>query len=297
MRSFIFLAVVLQGSALMVSHRFNNQRLHAIRSSNAGSGGVFCSKDDGFGAQLQCKFAAFAWARHNHNICYRHTKFAPGKLHDNGMDADGFVGLKSDADCDSSGTWNIKRPKAVPIEEDVDAFYTPEVRAELRNLYDSAPNEKPELEKGCEVAIHARRGDAVTMRQRHRCNRLIPNTELYDAITLNFAGRKVCIFSEGKPEDFGKIQQLKYVRFILNGKADAAFHNLVMAPELVIAKSSFSYTAGILNQGKVYYIQSFWHEMLSTWTQVKLSPMLWWQSKFCETTDEPTSPDSISDYD
>lgn len=97
------------------------------------------------------------------------------------------------------------------------------------------------------------------------------NDKLYQVITSNFANKKVCVFSEGKPEDFGEVKELDYVKFMLNGQADYPFHNFVMAPELVLAKSSLSYTAALLNQGKVYYVDNLMHSPLSHWTQAKLT--------------------------
>merc|ERR1719263_2293844 len=200
---------------------------------------------------------AFALARHDHG-CYWHKEFvhecqkaAERKspcvgLHDDEMDADGLVGLKSDNKCKPAASSNVKSTSV----QNADAYFTPEVRQELRKMYDAAPNEKPKLED-CQVAVHVRRGDAGKPFNKHHCNRLMPNDKLYQVITSNFANKKVCVFSEGKPEDFGKVKELGYVKFMLNGQTDYPFHNFVMAPELVIAKSSFSYTAALLNQAKL----------------------------------------------
>ena len=46
-----------------------------------------------------------------------------------------------------------------------------------------------------------------------------------------------------------------------------AFHHMVIADVLIMAKSSFSYVAGMYNSNNVYYFD-FWHSPLKTWHNV-----------------------------
>ena len=49
--------------------------------------------------------------------------------------------------------------------------------------------------------------------------------------------------------------------------ASSKFHHLVNANVLVLAKSSFSYLAGLYNQNIVYYID-FWHTPMPNWINI-----------------------------
>ena len=78
----------------------------------------------------------------------------------------------------------------------------------------------------------------------------------------------IVIFSEGKIEDFNELNG-KNISFKLNKSIEETFHSLVSAKILVMAKSSFSYSAAILNSNKIYYI-NFWHKPLKHWKRFHL---------------------------
>ena len=124
----------------------------------------------------------------------------------------------------------------------------------------------PPRKDACEMAVHVRRGDAVAIPKR-----FTPDNVIRDSLEANFGGSAtspvLCIFSEGKIEDFSIHQASSSldIRYYLNGPTLDTFHNLVTVPELVIAKSSFSYSAALLNTGKVYYLEEFWHTPLDHW--------------------------------
>ena len=56
----------------------------------------------------------------------------------------------------------------------------------------------------------------------------------------------------------------------INESIEDTFTSLVLADVLVISKSSYSYIAGILSEGIVYY-QPFWHSPLPNW---KVAPAI-----------------------
>lgn len=260
----------------------------------AGSGSVVCYKDDGFGAQLHCKQAAFAVARRD-GKCYLHKAFVKGGFHTKKMEADEFMAMSSDkvnvnGQACGSSVKRINHPSAAE-KPSADDFYTPAVRAELRKMYWATP--KPALNKECQVAFHVRRGDVSLGSNK---NRYTSNEELLDAINHNFANKTVCIFSEGKEAGFGKLAKNPKVRFHLNGDPMEAFHNLVAAPEMVIAKSSFSWAAGAISSGKVYYIRKFWHAVLGEWSKTKSSASFH-RSLKSEFMIEPAKEGPASDYD
>ena len=75
------------------------------------------------------------------------------------------------------------------------------------------------------------------------------------------------IYSEGKVKDLS-IKDHSRLRFHLNEDLITTFHSLVKAKIFIMAKSSLSYSAGILNENKVYYID-WWHKKLHHWINIK----------------------------
>jgi hypothetical protein len=61
---------------------------------------------------------------------------------------------------------------------------------------------------------------------------------------------------------------VKIFFFELNTNIEKTFHSMVKAKILVIAKSRFSYCAGILNSNKIYYM-IFWHKPLNHWLNIE----------------------------
>jgi len=74
------------------------------------------------------------------------------------------------------------------------------------------------------------------------------------------------IYSEGKRSNFRKFDAPDTV-FHVNESIEDTFTGLVLADALVTSASSFSYTAGILSEGTVYYMP-FWHPPLPGWISI-----------------------------
>jgi len=72
------------------------------------------------------------------------------------------------------------------------------------------------------------------------------------------------IYSQGDIEAFKKIFPEDDIVLHINESIEETFSAMVLADVLVTSRSSFSYTAGILSEGIVYYIP-FWHPPLSNW--------------------------------
>ena len=71
------------------------------------------------------------------------------------------------------------------------------------------------------------------------------------------------IYSQGDVENF-KTFTAPDIVLHLNEELEDTFLAMVVADVLVVAPSSFSYTAGLLSDGTVYYIP-FWHKPLPHW--------------------------------
>lgn len=74
------------------------------------------------------------------------------------------------------------------------------------------------------------------------------------------------IYSQGNIDSFEKFKSNDTV-FHLNEKMEDTFFNLTTSDILVTSKSSFSYMAGLLSDGIVYYIP-FWHPKLKKWKTI-----------------------------
>ena len=74
---------------------------------------------------------------------------------------------------------------------------------------------------------------------------------------------KFAIFSEGSLSDFESLQ-LPDECFYLDYSLDVTFHTMVLSNWLVMAKSSLSYCAAILNPNNIIY-DPFQHAPLENW--------------------------------
>ena len=131
-------------------------------------------------------------------------------------------------------------------------YYTPEVRAELRRVYNASPKPIPQ---NCDTAVHVRRGDAGDGNPRRTSDEQLEKT-LQHFTRKYGANQSICIFSEGDESDFNAFNlthRFPHTRLYLNGGIREAFHSLVVAPRLVMARSSISYAAALLNTEQIFY--------------------------------------------
>lgn len=73
------------------------------------------------------------------------------------------------------------------------------------------------------------------------------------------------IHSQGEYESFGLFGDDPRISLHLNEALNASFVQMVRADVLIIARSSFSYTAGLLQEGEVWAPDSFWHTLPYYW--------------------------------
>ena len=71
------------------------------------------------------------------------------------------------------------------------------------------------------------------------------------------------IYSQGKKENFKDLENTD-VEFHLDEEVTNTFMGLVTADILLLSPSSFSYVAGLLSDGIVYY-KKFWHNKKREW--------------------------------
>ncbi len=138
------------------------------------------------------------------------------------------------------------------------------IQPQLIRKYERTPHSVRSRKGSLFVAVHVRRGDVG---EHYLAERFTDNSTVLHQIdqlsrALASVPHEIHVFSEGCEEDFGEIPDRAVMH--LNGDAFECLHNLITADILVMAKSSFSYTAALLSRGIVIYTP-FWHAPLRQW--------------------------------
>lgn len=213
---------------------------------------------DGFGSQYLAIMSGIAYCE-SMNYEYVHTPFSIVDHGQNPNVLNTFIGIPAG---DTRRGVDITELRADPVHnsEKPSIYYTENIRSRLRAYYFSTA--KPAIPP-TDIVIHIRRGDVGP----HAPDRYTSNTDYVAIIQMlkaTYPNRLITVHSEGYLDDFKELIP-EGVDIRLNDPIAVSFHCMVMANVLVTAKSGFSYTAGILNKNKVYYIP-FWHNPLDDWT-------------------------------
>lgn len=214
---------------------------------------------DGFGAQYQGMMSGYAFCAQIPGYTYVHTPFHEIAHNVDPATANAFIGIPAGV----AAAGPVEKKRFAPHVHSCprpSIFYTNAVIRQLQTWYYSGP--KPVIDE-TDIAIHIRRGDVSAATHPNRMTADAFYVKLIGVFKKVFAGRRITIFSEGTPADFPELATLG-VEFRLNEDALTTFHSLVRAKVLVMAKSSFSYAAAILNENTIYYIP-FWHAPLDSW--------------------------------
>ena len=221
-------------------------------------------KTDGFGAQYQSIMSGIAYCKFK-NYNYIHTPFKKiSQSYNQEESLNKFIGIPI---IDFKDNINIseKFSKTVHYSQNPSNYYTNEVLKILRNYYYSTP--KPSIEN-IDIAIHIRRGDVDFKTHPRRYTSNIHYNKIIKYFNSKYPNYNIVIFSEGSLEDFNKIKG-KNISFRLNENIEKTFHSLVSSKIFVMAKSSFSYSAALLNTNDIYYI-NFWHKPLKHWKIINI---------------------------
>jgi hypothetical protein len=132
----------------------------------------------------------------------------------------------------------------------------------FRNFYYST--EKPRVYE-LDIAIHIRRGDVAEGNIRYTDNAFY--AQIFQVLKCKYPDYSITVFSEGKYDDFKELG-LDESQCKLNADVRESYHSLVSAKVLVMSKSAFSYTCGLLNENTVYYLD-FWHRPLDHWISLE----------------------------
>lgn len=142
------------------------------------------------------------------------------------------------------------------------------LRQEIRSMYRPDSTRETRQTQTIVMSVHVRRGDVA--RTGKNSFRFTPNDEVRNSVlrVLNLLPQvpQITIYSNSSAEDMHD--------FVVEGwtveteiDAISTFNRLVDSHELVLGKSSFSFLAGILTDGRVWY-ENFWHPPLPSWQRL-----------------------------
>ena len=237
-------------------------------------------KTDGFGSQLQAIFSLIAYCYYK-GYTYVHTPMYA--MHHNDENIENFPTVMNNfinvehkfttvnqlSNYDKTIVHELKEGPFVHGSFSPSYFYNTHVLNILREIYFS--RDKPSLsydETKTNVALHIRRGD---VNRKKYPSRFSTNQDYIDLLKkINLENSIIHIFSEGNEEDLKDIVDAYPTMEIvlhMNENIQSTFHHLVMANVLIIAKSSFSYCAALLNKNTIIanLIRNWWHKPLSSW--------------------------------
>lgn len=155
--------------------------------------------------------------------------------------------------------------------------YTDQIASEYKSLLKGlnvkySLNNKKEKNDLFKICLHIRRGDVGVNNInafRYTDNQFLITKlrKIKSVLDSKKIKHKIYIFSEGYLSDFKDFDFFNPI-FKLNEDEFETFNSLVKADLLIMAKSSFSYMAALLNDGIVFY-ESFWHKPLKEWIDIK----------------------------
>jgi hypothetical protein len=231
------------------------------------------SRSDGFGAQFQTIIYSAIYAELR-NKKFNYTPFKSME-HNYNNDSD-FIKNKEEL-INFIGNFEIKtiaNCRTVSIHEVISFFEghlntcaNSQSLVKIKKIFRANKDrEKFFNTEDFNIAVHVRRPNLHDNR--------IAGTDLEDSIYLKiidslrhvYSSRnpRFHIYSQGDSESIKAIYGAADVICHINTPIEDTFTSMVLADVLVTTSSSFSYTAGILSNGIVYYIP-FWHPPLPHW--------------------------------
>ena len=165
------------------------------------------------------------------------------------------------------------------FESKIDYYMKSETLKKLKTIFWKNKNRNFFQNDATNIAVHIRRPNEMDNRTDGADTPLDYYFDVIDIVKRkNPTEKKVFhIYSQATIEEFKNRNTENFV-FHLNESLFETFIGMVAADILVTSKSSFSYTAALLNEGTIYYLP-FWHCPASDWINiVKPRPIFYYFS-------------------
>jgi hypothetical protein len=153
------------------------------------------------------------------------------------------------------------------FEENIDKYCNSDSMKFIKHCFWEGKDKNHFKNDKINIAVHIRRenlhdnglaGDRANTPNAYYLRIMNEIREKYKEPLLQFH-----IYSQGEQEKFKDLENTD-VEFHLNEEITKTFIGLVAADILILSPSSFSYVAGLLSDGIVYY-KKFWHNPKKKW--------------------------------
>jgi hypothetical protein len=235
------------------------------------------NRTDGFGAQYQGIITTILFCMKN-KLNYQYTPISYAEHNYNGdhnylnkleelMNLKPNIQNNTNTESDSSTTMLLFRDITRFFEENIDEYCNSESMKFIKECFWKNKERDHFKNNKTNVAVHIRRENTHDMGLAGQ-RAAVPNTyylHVMNAIREKYKNRDLLfhIYSQGKIEKFKDLESDNVV-FHLNEEIGSTFIGMVAADMLIISPSSFSYVAGFLSDGIVYY-KNFWHNPKKEW--------------------------------
>ena len=245
-------------------------------------------RDDGFGAQYQSIICAILYAEVTNNsvFFFRPPNLSIVYLHQEIENFNKLMNLEYSY-LEYNPNKNIEiiniRKSYDEIENNLDYYLKSNSFKKIKSLlrtnivsFDKKYNNvvihirRPSLHKNIDIAehhnnIHVKNENIDNLSNvSERFLNDIYYLKIIDFIRKNYINNKFYIVSEGNILNFNNFIADDITLYI-NEDPCSSFIYMVMSDILVMSKSSFSYSAALLNENIVFYPKDFWHKKASHW--------------------------------
>ena len=217
----------------------------------------FDLKEKGFGTQYHSKIFGIAYAIYKNYLFINKPFISSSKLtKEEAKKLDDFVGIPLGRNKESDRTYFT-----IPNDINPNLVYTKYAISEIKRYYYSN-SLKPKLNI-FEIIIHIRNEP-----HNHNFIEFKNYFKIINRLKKKYPNYKINIFSTGKLYEFEELKDYS-VQIYLNCSIFDVFDSMINCKVLVTSKSSFSYSAALLNNNDIWYID-FMHKPLSHWQVIKL---------------------------
>ena len=233
------------------------------------------TRTDGFGAQYQGIITTILYcSEHNLNYTYTPLQYVEHNYENELHYVDkleNLINLKDNYHINENSSSVLLFGKIMPIfESNVDQYCNRNVMKFIKDCFWEKKERDHFKNNKINIAVQIRRenshdngkaGDRVST----------PNAyykKIMNKIREDYTDKEILfhIYSQGQAESFQELVG-EDVQFHLDEEITSTFIGMVAADILILSPSSFSYVAGLLSDGKVYY-KKFWHNKKKEWIQI-----------------------------